>query len=117
MLPTSFDDLASSSPHLKPVFLRLKEWKSQHEDWSVLDTRVLARDMRDIDPFLLSLALQILVKQGLYRTVYMVATPTGVLAEDEYDEISNIPERVPDRFNEYFSTADADIVTVLKPAA
>jgi len=115
MLPTNFDTLANENSALRPVVVKLKDWVERHADWSVLDPRVLARDLRDVDPYLLSLLLVGLVKIGLYRRVYMVETPSGVLADGEYDDPRKIPDRVRDRGFNYFDPTETDIVPVYKP--
>lgn len=117
MLPTNFGTLADKHSELRPVLGKLREWVENHADWSVLDPRILARDLRDVDPFLLSLVLGELVKIGLYRRVYMVETPSGVLADGEYDDPRNIPHRVPDRSYNYFDPMETEIVPVFKPAS
>jgi len=116
MLPTNFDTLAGENSDYSPVLKRLKEWVEKHAEWSLLDPRILAKDLRDVDPFLLSVVLLELVRVGLYRRVYMVATPSGVLADGEYDDPRKIPERVADNFYNYFDRAETEIVPVLKPA-
>jgi hypothetical protein len=115
MLPTNFDTLANENSEFRPVLGKLKEWVERHSDWSVLDPEILVRDLRDVDPFLLSVILLELVRKGLYRQVYMVKTPSGVLAEDEYDDPRQIPPRVRDRSYRYFSPMDTEIVPVFKP--
>ena len=116
MLPTNFGTLADDNSDLRPVLGRIREWVEKHSDWSVLDPRILARDLRDVDPFLLSVALLELVRIGLYRRVYMVDTPSGVLADGEYDDPRKIPDRVPDRSFRYFNPMDTEIVPVFKRA-
>jgi hypothetical protein len=116
MLPTNFDTLANENSALRPAVKRLKEWVERHADRSVLDPRVLARDLGDVDPYLLSVLLVGLVKIGLYRRVYMVETPSGVLAEGEYDDPLKIPDRVQDRSFNYFDPTETEIVPVYKPA-
>jgi hypothetical protein len=71
--------------------------------------------LRDVDPFLLTIVLVGLVRIGLYRRVYMVETPSGVLADDEYDDPRQIPDRVHDRSYHYFSPSETDVVPVYKP--
>jgi hypothetical protein len=115
MLPTNFGTLADENSELRPVLRRLAEWVEKHSDWSVLDPRILAHDMRDVDPFLLSLVLRELVRIGLYRRVFMVETPSGVLADGEYDDPRKIPDRVPDRSYNYFDPTETEIVPVFKP--
>jgi hypothetical protein len=116
MLPTNFDILVNENSEFRPVLGKLKEWVEGHSDWSVLDPRILAHDLRDVDPFLLTAVLFELVKVGLYRRVYMVETPSGVLAEGEYDDPRKIPDRVRDRTYRYFDPLETEIVPVYKPA-
>jgi len=116
MLPTNFDTLANENSALRPVVQKVKEWVKGHADKSLLDPRILARDLRDVDPYLLTLLLVGLVRIGLYRRVYMVETPSGVLADGEYDDPLKIPDRVPDNFYNYFDPMETDIVPVYKPA-
>ncbi|MGB9233144.1 MAG: hypothetical protein WCC04_01940 [Terriglobales bacterium] len=115
MLPTNFGTLADENSELRPVFLSLKEWVEKHADWSVLNPKILAHDLHEVDPFLLSVALFELVRIGLYRRVYMVETPSGVLADGEYDDPRKIPDRVPDRSYNYFDPTETEIVPVFKP--
>ncbi len=49
-----------------------------------------------------------LVTLGLMRRVYKTKTPDGVWADGEFETIGAIPERLPDRFNNYFETAEYD---------
>ena len=44
--------------------------------------------------------------------VYRVLTPSGVLADGEWMRREDIPARIPDRFNNYFETAEAEIIEV-----
>lgn len=115
MLPNNFEALASKLPEFRSDILRIGEWASLHGDWRVLDPRILSRDLRDIDPLRLSLALHGLVSVGSYRQIYMVVTPEGVLAEGEYNTPLDIPGRVRDGFNHTFKVEDGDIVPVFKP--
>ena len=116
MLPTNFGALADKKPELKPAVSRLQDWVEHHPTWKLLDPRIVAKDLRDIDPFLLSMLFWELVEKGFYRRVFKVVTPSGVLAEDDYEDPSKVPPRVPDRFHNYFETDETDIVPVLKPA-
>jgi hypothetical protein len=115
MLPTNFDTLATENSDLKPVVGRLKDWVLRHSNLSVLDPKIVARDLDDVDPFLLTRVLVGLVKIGLYRRVYMVETPSGVLAEGEYEDPLQVPNRVADSFLNYFDPMDTDIVPIYKP--
>jgi hypothetical protein len=46
--------------------------------------------------------------------VCKVATPSGVLAEPEFNDPRDIPDKLPDRRERYFETSDADIVPVFR---
>jgi hypothetical protein len=116
MLPTNFDFLTVERPDLGPTLHRLRDWVQTHRDWNVLDPRELARSLSDVDSFTLASALALLVESGLLRQVYVVVTPSGVLADGEYDDPRQIPKRVPDRFNHYFDTLEAEIIPVLRDA-
>ncbi len=113
MLPSNFDTLAAERPDLGPTLIRVSEWVHSHPDWNVIDPRELARQLRDVDSYALALALRYLVQKGVLRQVYMVVTPSGVLADGEYTDLRSVPERVRDRFNNPFETAEADIVPIL----
>lgn len=115
MLPTSFETLADSEPELSHALHRLGEWVRQHPDWPFLDPRILSKDIRDVDPFELSLTLNELVSIGVFARVYKVVDPTGTFTEDEWEEIRRIPPRIRDGFNQSFSTDDGDIVPVFRP--
>src|SRR5438874_1137896 len=115
MLPTNFAFLASENPELKPAALRLEEFARKHQDWNLIDPRAVTREIRDVHPFLLMYALHELVKNGVLHQVYMVATPSGVLAEGEYDDPNQIPSRLTTPFDEPFNRDDGEIVSVLKP--
>ena len=115
MLPTNFDFLTAERPDLGPAFRRLREWIQAHQDWNVLDPRELAPSLPDIDSFTLAKMLALLVQRRVMRQVYVVLTPSGVYADGEYEDPRKIPDKVPDRFNHYFDTQEADIVPVLRP--
>ena len=115
MLPNSFEPLADEHPELRTAFGRISQWINLHQDWNILDPRILAKDLRDLDAGQLATALSILAASNLFRRVFMVTTPSGVLAEGQYEHLRQVPERVADRFHQYFDTAESDIVPVLTP--
>ena len=114
MLPTNFEPSPNSQPELQTVILRIRDWAREHQDWSLLDPRVLSHDLR-VDPFLLSVALQQIVDTGPYRVVYMVLTPDGVFADREFDDPLQVPKRMADATNRDFNTEEGEILPVLKP--
>lgn len=116
MLPINFESLAAQEPELRQVLGLLSGWIRAHPDWDILDPRVLALDLRLADTWLLSLALASLVSEGLYRPFYMVETPTGVLAEQRFANLQDIPPYIRDRWEHEFATSGSEIIQVLAPA-
>lgn len=43
---------------------------------------------------------------------YRVLTPSGVMAEGEWDNMADIPRVLPDRFERYFETYETETVKV-----
>lgn len=115
MLPNNFEALANKLPEYRSVVLRIGDWARHHSDWNFLDPRVLSRDMRDVDPLRLVLALHELVQAGSYKQVYKVVTPDGVFAENEYETPLDVPSAPRDGFNRPFRIEDGDIVPVFTP--
>jgi hypothetical protein len=75
---------------------------------------MLSKQLGGIDAYDLSLALMLLTQAGVLVKRYKVVTPSGAYAEGEFDQLSEIPERLPDRFNNYFDTAEADITPIFR---
>jgi hypothetical protein len=115
MLPTNFDSLIADRPDLGPVLEDVALWIKDHPDWDIIDPREVSRSLTHGDAWALTMALRLLCDRGLFRQVYMVVTPSGVLADGKYDDPHRIPPRLPDRWNQPFETAEADIVAVLEP--
>jgi hypothetical protein len=62
----------------------------------------------------LATALVLLARNGFVHRFYRVITPSGVEADGEFEDLSEIPPRMPDRFENYFDTAEADVVPVFR---
>jgi hypothetical protein len=46
-----------------------------------------------------------------------VLTPSGVYADGEFEDPTKIPEKLPDRRENYFDTAESDVVPIFKKVA
>jgi hypothetical protein len=114
MSQINFDALASEHPEFKRAWRELEAWMNRHREARVINPRDVAREARDIEPVTLATALTLLVSVGLLRRVYKVTTPSGVLADGEFDDPTKIPPKLPDRFQHYFDTAESDIVPVFR---
>lgn len=117
MSPTSFDDLASKHPEHRIALRKLAEWMRGHGSGRIIDPTRLAKEVREVDPIELALALTLLVKIGFLRQVYKVTTPAGILTEAEFDDPTQIPPKLPDRFHHYFDTSESDVVPVFRMVA
>jgi hypothetical protein len=116
MSPHNFDTLLKQHPELTPAIRSIQSWANSHPKHPDLDPRRLSRDLRDLDPVDLAMALFELVRVGAYTRVYMVATPQGDLIEGEWDDPNRVPHRLRDNFNVPFSLDDGELVPILKPA-
>ena len=113
MLPSNYEPIAGKHPELRTALGRISDWVRQHREWDLLDPRVLAKDLRDLDAQQLAAALVVLGTSELFRRVFMVTTPSGSLADGKYESPRQIPGRLADRFEQYFDTAESDVVPVL----
>jgi hypothetical protein len=117
MSPINFDALIDKYPEREHALRTLEKWMRAHGDAQVINPMTLAKEVRGIDPSDLASALTVLVTVGLLRRVYKVLTPSGVFAEGEFDDPTKIPEKLPDRWEHYFDTADSDVIPVFKKVA
>jgi hypothetical protein len=113
----NFEDLVSDNPEVKVALLRVYDWMRNHNDTQAIDPKALPKEVQGLDPIELTRALIILVKTGYLRRVYKVLTPSGVFAEDEFEDPTKIPPMLPDRWERYFDTAESDVVPIFKKVA
>jgi hypothetical protein len=117
MSQVSFERLANENPSYKRALNELASWINSHPHEHTLNPLRLRRDIHKVTAEELTIALTLLVKAGLLRRVYKVLTPSGVFAERDFDNPSEIPDTLPDRFEHYFDTAEADIVPIFRRVA
>jgi hypothetical protein len=117
MSPISLEVLAKRHPEYRRTLERLNTWLGSHAGQASIDPKSLARDLPDIERPELAAVLMLLVKAGWLSRVYKVLTPSGVLAEGEFEDPTKIPEKLADRFNRYFDTSDSDVVPLFKRVA
>src|ERR1035438_9003365 len=102
MSQISFEQIASEHPQYRPVFLLIQQWLQANKSRTI-DPRRLARESPNIEPITLASALQLLVQAGLLRQVFKVLAPSGSLTDEEFEDLTSIPEKLPDRFQRYRS--------------
>jgi hypothetical protein len=102
--------LAKDHPSLESALRDLESWIKSHAEVNLIQPGTVARDLPQVDTRVLAEALTLLENSGYLRRVYKVLTPAGVMAEGEFEDPTRVPERLPDRFENYFDTSDADIV-------
>jgi hypothetical protein len=109
--------LAKQHPSYARSLRALQSWIDAHDRERFINPMKVAQDLRGVDAADLAMAFTLLLKAGLLKRVYKVLTPAGVLADGEFDDPTSIPERLPDRFDRYFDTADGDVVPVFRLVA
>jgi len=113
----NFASLASKFPQYKKGLKGIENWLNRHPEARVIDPMVISREMKSIGIDELAQSLTLLEKVGELTRVYKVLTPSGVLADGEFDDPRSIPERLPDRFDQYFDTRESNIVPVFRLVA
>jgi hypothetical protein len=113
----NLEALAKQHPDYARALRALQSWIDAHEQERVINPMKVAKDLRDVDTADLAMAFTLLLKAGLLKRVYKVLTPAGVLADGEFENPTAIPEKLPDRFERYFDTSDAEIVPVFRLVA
>jgi hypothetical protein len=121
MLPINFEPIANQHPEYRNLLGKLERWlaervKRRTAVVPTIDPRDLAKAWPEVDRITLAILLRLLVEAGAYRRVYKVITPSGAMADQDFDDPRSIPSQLPDRFNEYFDTSEADVVPILEPA-
>lgn len=117
MSPINLEILVRQHPDHARALRALQDWIGAHEQEHVINPKKVARDVRDVSTAELAFAFTLLLRAGLARRVYKVLTPAGVLADGEFDDPAFIPEKLPDRFEHYFDTSDAEVVPVFRLVA
>jgi hypothetical protein len=117
MSPINLDTLASNYPRYSRAWRKLQSWMDAHADAQYIYPKRLAREVPDVDPIALAEVLTLLTREGILRRVYKVLTPNGVLADGEFEDPTQIPDKLADRFENYFDTSDADVVPIFKSVA
>lgn len=112
----SFEDLANKVPRYGDALRALDGWIRAHASVDVINPATLAKELKSFNPLDLAGALGEAEHAGLLERRYKILTPSGVLADNEFEDPTKIPETLPDRFNRYFATADADVIPVFRRA-
>ena len=86
MSPDNFEHLAKQNPKYKRAIEQLRAWINDHPQERVLNPLNLRKDIGNVSPAELTMALDLLRKEGLLHRVYKVVTPSGVLAERDFDD-------------------------------
>jgi hypothetical protein len=113
----NLEPFAKQHPDYARALRALESWIDAHEQERVINPMKVAKELREVETTDLAMAFTLLLKAGLLKRVYKVLTPAGVLADGEFDNPTVIPEKLPNRFERYFDTADAEIVPVFRLVA
>src|SRR5215813_11408371 len=102
MSQISFEDLANKRPAYRNVLNALDSWIRAHSQVELIQPKTLAKDLKGFTLVDLAAALIEAVHAGLLEQRYKVLTPSGTLADAEFEDPAAIPDKLPDRFNRYF---------------
>jgi hypothetical protein len=114
MSQINFEALARQHPEYERALRKLDSWMRRQADLHVINPKSLAKEITGVDEAELAGALTLLQQAGHLRRVYKVLTPSGVITDGEFEDPTKIPERLPDRFENYFDTAEADILPIFR---
>ncbi len=117
MLQVSFEDLANQNPKYKRALQDIAAWIHAHPQDRLLSPVRLRREIKRPSLEDLAVALTLLERAGLLRRVYKVVTPSGVLADEDFNDPEEIPEKLADRFENYFETSEADVIPAFRRIA
>ena len=117
MLLDSLERLAKAESPFHGTYVELQRYFERRKDWELIDPKLLAADLPDLDIFELAGALDEATQNGELRVRYTVLTPDGVVASDLFDLPSSIPRILPDHFHEPFTTRERPLVTVFEAQA
>jgi hypothetical protein len=117
MSPINFEALAKQHPEHRRSLRKLDSWMTKHAGVRVINPKLLAKEISGVNAGELAATLTLLERIGHLRRVYKVLTPSGVLADGEFRDPTEIPDRLPDRFENYFDTAEADVLPIFKMVA
>src|SRR5262249_53891156 len=110
MSRVNFANLINEHPESTRALRLLEGWLNEHQVRTIyFDDLVLELPINSVE---LADVLSLLVREHVLRRYYKVLTPDGVYAEREFSSPTEIPEKLPDRFEHYFDTAESDVVPV-----
>jgi hypothetical protein len=115
MPPPNLEALIGEHPEHEPALRTLWAWLSGTAE-DLITSRRIAREV-PVESKALVDALMILVDAGVLRRVYKVMAPSGALADPEFDDPEEIPDKLPDRWENYFDTSEADVVSSFRRVA
>jgi len=116
MSQSNLDTLVREHPEYRQEIRKVGSWLDSHPE-STINPKVVGKDLREIDSTQLAFVLMLLVQAGFLKLTYKVTTPSGVMADGEFDDPTHIPEKLTDRWNRPFDTTDADVVPVFRRAS
>lgn len=114
MLHIDFANLQAQHPEYSEAWHGLQNWLTDNPDPTIIDPRVLVRQVGDIPTRELGAALLTLAKEGILRKYYKIAAPSGVLVGDDYESLDQIPETLYDRYQRPFDRDQGKVVIVFR---
>jgi hypothetical protein len=116
MLSINFDALRSRYPELTVPLHALEAWLREHPRIRHIEPARILYGNQGLDPWQLSIALGVLVDEGVLKQSFAVLGPSHTLCDEFYDSINDIPPTLRDVSHDAFLRDDGDIITIYREA-
>jgi hypothetical protein len=105
---------SAKAPRFGRVMLAVGEWIDSHSSAPIFDPQQLSKELSQFAIRDISKALACLAEEGGFRPVFVVRTPSGVIADDVFPDPESIPPEIRDRFDHAFLTSGSEIIPMFQ---
>lgn len=113
MSQIDFATLRRISPEFNDAWTGIERWLTAHPGTRIIETDRISGDLPEISAWDLTRALNKLVADGAVTFKFMIRSPDGHLLRQRYDNVSEIPKEMWDRFHQHlFEVRDHHILPV-----
>jgi hypothetical protein len=89
-------------------------WLDSHSSTPLFDPQQMSRELPQFSVAELSQAIACLGEDGYFKPVFAVRTPSGVIADEVFQEATQVPPKLRDRFDHEFLTEGSEIVPMFE---
>lgn len=111
----AFNNLSERYPELREAFEALEQWKSLHREERSYESRRISQWRPSLNHFNTSVALNVLVREGILKRFYTVRGPDGTLVvEGLFESPHKIPAVLHGMCGQEFNKNDGNLVTIYR---